>query len=384
MESGKSEESALAICNAQFADGAAFRGGFRDEAVYDPTQKTAVSIRDGVLEYLGAELGLVPENQTFTVYRSPATIANASMRMVGIPVTDEHVELSAPAPEAGGKVIESAMIDATDEATKTTIATRNRLAITDTLAATVDAGKREMSLGYTADLVPHDLYDFEQKDIIPHHLAVVERGRCGAMCSFLDKLPNEKEGDMKRKLHKSFCDQEGNMNLQQIVELASALPEAIKVVPVDQLQELLPALQQIVEAAKGVTPAEEPEVEGPEEVITEPEMTGEDEDMPAKEEENKPSFSDADVKGFVDKAVKAHGAVIEKARDFLPEDYKFADKSTDQIMRDALATIRNENFTDAELPLAFKLMQQPAANYRDFGDRAGNTTKLAALADKEI
>ena len=384
MESGKDEQTAHAICNAQLKD--SFRGSFNDKAVFDPTEKTALSVRDGVLEYLGAELGLEPADEIFTVYRSPATIANTAMKMRGLPITDEHVDLDLPAPSNGGFVSEAAMVDAHDELTNTTIAIRNKLAIGDTLLAMVEAGKRELSLGYNAELVPHTEYDFEQRDIVPHHLATVDRGRCGPMCSFLDRKPQPDEDKTMPELHKAFLDQDGAMNLQQIVELATALPEAIKSVPVDQLQELLPALQQIVEASKPLMSEEEPPA--PEDEPPTPPM--EDEDMPPEDEEDKKkAFGDAvaaaadkRVVGLVDEAVKKHTAIVEKARDFLPEDYKFADKSTDQIMRDALATDTTEQFADSELPLAFKMLKKVESNYQEFGDKAPGG--LSSYADKEL
>jgi len=43
------------------------------------------------------------------------------------------------------------------------------LLLSDAMQATVDAGKRELSLGYMADL--DDDYDFEQLDIVPHHFS---------------------------------------------------------------------------------------------------------------------------------------------------------------------------------------------------------------------
>jgi len=58
---------------------------FADTATYSDTERTAVSIRDGVLEYLGTEIGLEPPDKVFAVYRSPATIANAAHAMKGIP-----------------------------------------------------------------------------------------------------------------------------------------------------------------------------------------------------------------------------------------------------------------------------------------------------------
>ena len=388
IASGKTEEQAHAICQAQFKD--TYTGEFRDAAVFNASEKSAVSVRDGVIDYLGIELNMEPPDRTFTVYRSPATIANTAMKMRGLPITDEHVPLDVSPPTEGGFVSEAEMVDAHDGNTVSTIAIRNQLAISDTLLLTVEAGKRELSLGYHADLVPHDEYDFEQRNIKPHHLAAVERGRCGSMCSFIDKKPEDKPMAKKSTLHKAFNDADGMMSLQQIVELATALPEAIKSVPVDQLQELLPALQTIVEAAKSVMPEEEkttPDGDDPlvpkEPVVPEvpaEDMEPEDTDPADKE---KDGFSDADVKAFTDKAIKAHAAVIEKARGFLADDYTFADKGTDEIMRDALATVDPEKFADAELALAFKLMKKPDANYKTFADKSTDSD-FTKLKDKEL
>ena len=387
MEQGKSEESAYAICNAQLKD--SFVGHFRDSVVFNPTEKTALSVRDGELEYLGLELGLEPPDKLFKVYRSPATIANVAGPMRGLPVTDGHVSLDVPPPTSGGFVHESEMVDTVDPVTKTTIAIRNRISVSDTLLAAIESEKSELSLGYNAELVPSEReeFDFEQRNIRPHHLAAVPRGRCGPMCSFIDRLPYEQpETDpmSKTKLHKAFCDAEGQMNLQQIVELATALPEAIKSVPVDQLTELLPALQQIVEAAKSVIPEEETatSTEGDTTSIEGDTTSAEDEDAMTAEEEKKDEFSDAAIAKRVDQANRNHAKVIDKARDFLPADYKFADKSTADIMRDALKTVDNEQFSNSELPMAFKLLKKPAADYRKFGDKQPGS--FAALQDKEL
>lgn len=367
---------------------------FADRAVFDATEKTALSVRDGVLEYLGAELGLEPEDKVFRVYRSSATISNTAMKMRGLPITDDHVSLDVPAPSHGGFVSDAEMVDVSDEALAARIAIKNQLAISDTLLAKVQTGKRELSLGYQADLIPYEGeggYDFEQRNIMPHHLAVVDQGRCGGMCSFLDRKPEPpapapapKETDMS-KLHKAFCDAEGAMNLQQIVELAAALPEAIKAVPVDKLNDLMPALKEIVDVARGVMGAED---DGAEPVSDEKEDY-DDEEKAMSEEEKEKEFSDAvakaadeKAKAITDAAIKRHGEVIEKARHFLVDDYQFTDKSTAQIMRDAVATESSDEFTDAELPLAFKMLKKSNANYKDFGDKQPGS--LAALADKEL
>ena len=51
---------------------------FSDAVTYDGQMKAAISVRDGVLEYLGSELGMSPADKIFYVYRSPATIASAA------------------------------------------------------------------------------------------------------------------------------------------------------------------------------------------------------------------------------------------------------------------------------------------------------------------
>ena len=360
-------------------------GEFRDAVVVNVAEKTAVSVRDGVIEYLGIELNKEPLDRIFTVYRSPSTIANAAMKMRGIPITEDHVSIDMPAPTEGGFVSDAEMIPANDIGVSSTIAIRNRLALSDATMGAYSAGKRELSLSYHAKLIPHDLYDYEQLDIKPHHLAVLAKGRCGPTCSFLDKKPEDNLMDPKSKLHKAFNDADGMMNLQQIVELATALPEAIKSVPVDQLQELLPALQQIVEAAKGVMPEEEKPApaEGDAE-DAEPGMPIEDVAPAADDKEkDKPSFSDADMQAFADKANKTHAAAIEKARGFLAEDYQFADKNTADIMRDALATVETDAFADSELALAFKLLKRPASSLANFADAEADTN-FTNLKDKEL
>lgn len=359
---------------------------FADRAVFDAIEKTAISVRDGVLEYMGSELGIEPPDRIFTVFRSPATIANAAMAMAGIPLTDDHVSVDVPATDGAGRVSEAQMIDASDPDTMTTIAIRNRVEVGDTLMPMLDSGKRQLSLGYKADLVPHDRFDFEQRNIQPHHLAVVENGRCGGMCSFLDRKP-----EISMKINKAFADENGEVNLQKIVEIAAALPEAIKMVPIERVSEIMPALQELIELSRQVNAAtEEPATEEPvedEAVEDEPQepVTDEQTEEPVTDEKDEKQFSDAAVKVMVqkatDEAIKAHAEVMDKARSFVDESYEFKGKSTAQIMRDAIATQSSETFTDAELPLAFKLLKK-TADYRNFGDAGAD--KFDQLKDKEL
>ena len=350
---------------------------FSDAVTYDGAMKAAISVRDGVLEYLGSELGMEPADKIFYVYRSPATIASAASMMPGIPLLSDHVEPGTEPDDVASRVESASLIDAFDEATASTLAIRNVVSLDALMEQELAGGKRELSLGYTGSLVPHSKYDFEQRDITPTHLAAVERGRCGSGCRFLDRKPTQ-EATMP-KMHKAFTDADGAASLSQIVEIAAALPEAIKSVPVDKLQELLPALQEIMDIASavGVKPAAEEVVE--EEVIDEkPAPEKEKTDMPITDSA---AFKDA-VKAATDTAVKEHAVVIDKAREFVDEAYNFADKSTVQIMRDALATQHGSTqFTDAELPVAFKLLKPQSQDYRNFGDsqtEGGLTSRIKA------
>lgn len=350
------------------------RRQFADLATYSTTDKTAVSVRDGVLEYLGAELGLEPTDRIFTVYRSPATIANAAYAMAGIPLTDEHVTIDGPAPDTGSTVTSSEVIDQIDESTHARLAVKNKLSVSDSLAVVLQ-DKRQLSLGYTADLIPHSRWDFEQVGIVPHHLAAVSAGRCGPLCSFLDRKPPQpqtpEEGTMP-KLHKAFLDAEGAVSLEQIVEMATSLPEAIRKVPVDRLQEIMPALQEITSYAKEQGAMPESDGEGMEDE-DKPETPDGEEEM---SDEEKPKFSDADFRKaldkekakFADAEVKRYAEVVNKARNFLDADYDFTGKTANEVMRDALATQSTDKFEDSELPVAFKMLRKADADYSKFGD----------------
>jgi hypothetical protein len=367
---------------------------FIDVATYDGSLRTAVSVRDGVLEYLGSEIGHEPPDKIFTVYRSPATIASLVSQMPGIPVIGDHIE---PGTEPAGiqsRVESASFIDAFDEATSSTMAIQNKLFLDDAMLAEIEGGKNQLSLGYEGRLVPHDKWDFEQRDLVPTHLATVDSGRCGSGCRFIDRKPTP-EAIMPKKLHKAFCDADGALSLAQIVELAAGLPEAIKNVPADKLSELLPALQEIMAAAEAAGVESAPTDPVVEEV---PVMTDEEASLlvdesavtgdPVKVTDSMrkvlaQKFGDA-TRRAVDSAVKVHASVIDKARTILPETYSFADKSTAQLMRDALAVEHgSQKFSDSELSVAFKLLKKSGGEYQTFGDRSADDNSLSARLKKE-
>ena len=346
---------------------------FRDEALYDPETRTALTVRDGVLEYLGAEIGQQPPEKVFTIYRSPATIAKIASLMNGLPITDEHVQPIKDVPPSNpiGTISGVDIVDLKDMETSSMLALKNTLEFTQGVP-----DKREFSLGYFGDLRPHDVYDFEQFDLVPHHLAVVEHGRCGSVCSFLD---HKKKESIEVKF--TFIDEDGVVSLEKIIEIAQALPEALSKVPVEKVQELFPLLQEIITTAKGLGVDMPVDVESEEAVADEAvkeEVATEDEDT--TKEEKMPITDSVEFKDALKAMVSKHSMVIDKARNFLDDSYSFADKDTVQVMKDALATQHDTAFADEELDVAFKLLQKNTS-YKTFGDHKKDGKESGSFSD---
>lgn len=342
---------------------------------YDASTKTAISVRDGVIEYLGVEIGELPADKIFTVYRSPATIANVAASMNGLLLCDEHIDVDLPVDYPVGTIESSDLVDMINPAQESTLAIRNRITFTDS----APQNKYELSLGYLADLVPHHKYDFEQRGIVPKHLAIVEAGRCGPACRFIDRKPPEEKPMKPKKLAaalKAFRDEDASITVDQIAELAKSLPEALKNAPVDKLQEMWPALLELISISKeaGVDMPELSEAAESDAPADEEKTPVTDEDKKDDEEKVKVTdskeFKDA-VQRATDTAVKRHSEVIEKAKTFLDDTYSYAGKATDKVIRDALATEHgSQKFEDGELDLAFKMLRKTNSQYQSFGDSA--------------
>lgn len=350
---------------------------FCDTVSFNVKEKTAISVRDGILDYLGAEIGQQPYDKIFSVYRSPATISNTAMKMSGIPLTYEHVSVEEPAPNTGSVVSEAEMIDFIDESTSSRIAIKNKLLL-NTKDEDILKERSELSLGYSAKLIPHEKYDFEQVGIIPHHLAIVSEGRCGSLCRFLDKKTvNKKEIDHMI----NFKDEEGNISLEKIMEIVQSLPQVIAEIPLDQLQEFVPIFESLIALVKPAEEEEQSEMEAQDEEAepNEEEKAIQDEEMEKEEEEKK--FSDAALKNYAKAEIKKYAQVIQKAKNFLDADYNFADKSANEIMKDTLSQYSNEKFEESELSIAFKLLKKQN-DYQNFGDKQIDI--LEEIGNKEL
>ena len=333
---------------------------FFDSVGFDPTTKRLISARDGVLTYRGAEIGKNPADKEFTIYRSPATIANLAMKLNGVKLVPEHVDLDEPLPDnlAMGEIVESELIDALDKSTETTLAIANRVLL-DENQETKDI---QLSVGYKGQLKEHPVYDFEQVNLNPHHLAMAgKQGRCGDMCRFLDQQTPSGETEMV-----NFFDENGAVNLEKVMEVVNRLPEAIKAVPLAEIQKIVPQLEELLATAN---------------VGNQQNQDGQDDDKDDGFTDQQ--FNDA-LQLAVSSAIKWHSTLTDKAREFLGEEYSFADKTTEEIMRDCIATQQDATqFNDEQLSLAFKMLRPLPSNYSNFADE--NTKHpLDEMANKEI
>jgi len=150
--------------------------------------------RTGIQQYRGRELER-PDLDRVTVYRDEAEVfRKASLQTFGLlPVTDDHPDDLVTA----------------DTARMVSVGTTNeevlrdgeylRIGIKLTDAATirkVQDGKRELSVGYTSELVWGDgfapdgtAYHARQTNIVGNHIAIVDAGRAGPLARIGDSQP---------------------------------------------------------------------------------------------------------------------------------------------------------------------------------------------------
>ena len=360
--------------------------------------KMAISVRDGVQEYAGIELGLEPYDKSFKVYRSPDTIKAIKDQLVGIPVTNGHVELEDIPPEKIiGFIDGSELVKYRNELLSSTIAIKNKVKLSDNMIQLLNS-KNQLSLGYFAETENHGSYDFEQVNIIPHHLAIVENGRCGTVCKFRDERkdmdPNELDNPEGTEItdedtvttEEEVTDAEMPVNLQRIAEVVNDLPEAVKLMSLTELEKLVPALELAINTARAATPNGQTALEGTEsETLPEEgmeEINDEAETITKTDEPAKADFKDS--KAFKDAVMVVAGHrvdVILKAKKFLDENYDFK-KDTLTMMRDVLATQTKEKFKDEEVGVAFKMLKK-FADYAKFADSKGEC-EIDKLKEKEI
>ena len=145
-------------------------------------------IRAGVFPYAGSQLPGGDPNQIYNVYRPieeltrPETLAS----LAGLPIIDEHEMLGDKynrSPEqrgVHGATLENISVRGLDILAPLRI-------FSSTLKSLIDAGKKELSLGYrcrfekSAGEFAGIAYNYIQRDILGNHLALVTQGRNGTV-----------------------------------------------------------------------------------------------------------------------------------------------------------------------------------------------------------
>lgn len=220
----------------------------------------------GIFPYSGRQLGLDGENadRTFRVLRPPEELNNpeciASFKL--IPWVDDHtmigpnaVKVSENALPAEKKGVQGVIGE--DVYFRDGVLFANIKAFSSTLAALIEAGKKELSAGYrcvydmTSGVWNGQAYDAVQRKIRGNHLALVKEGRMGPDVAVMDRFTfsiDAKEAVMADEKGKDAAGEggaaAGSMTLEQCTSM---------------LNEMAPQLQKLTAAFAALgAPAAEP------------------------------------------------------------------------------------------------------------------------------
>lgn len=154
-------------------------------------EAVARTARTGVQQYLGAEVGK-PEMAVVNVFRDEAEVfSKASLdSFAQIPITVDHP--AEPVTAANWKKYAAGTTG--NDVLRDGEHLKIGLRITDAAAVqAVQAGKRELSVGYSTELVWQDgvapdgtPYQAKQTAIVANHIAIVSAGRAGPKCRISD------------------------------------------------------------------------------------------------------------------------------------------------------------------------------------------------------
>lgn len=191
------------------------------------------------MEYLGQEIGKLPEDAIFQVWRTPDEVRSLIKVMDGLPLALGHVEHNQIKENTLGELLSTSEVPCNESGA--TIALQHTVRLNDAGVATVPHIK-QVSLDYVAELVEEDGKIF-QKDIKPVFLALVPEGRCGGAC----QLKDEK---MKTK--------DEAMTVGETVDAAKKLVELLASVPADKVQDVSEMILKTIAIIEGTETEEAP------------------------------------------------------------------------------------------------------------------------------
>lgn len=261
----------------------------------------------GIFPYSGRQLGLTgaDADRIFQVLRPPEELADPecveSFKL--LPWIDEHVMLGPVAQEMTGQAVPAERkgiqgVIGEEVFFKDGVLYANIKAFSSTLAALIEAGKRELSAGYrciydvTAGVWNGLRYDAIQRKIRGNHLALVTEGRMGPDVAVMDHFTfsiDAKELEIMADLE--------NKDAPAPVDLAAIVKQLEVLAPqVQQLMSFMSAMKPLEEAEHGVSLDKEPPVAGTE-PVPKPKEDGEG-------GEGTPAGSGMDERAFVARIAK--------------------------------------------------------------------------------
>jgi hypothetical protein len=202
------------------------------------------SVRDnplskvGVFPYLGSSIGAPEPDRIYMVYRpeeelaSPETVESFKL----LPWTDDHAMLGDPADDPSlipgeQKGIHGVVGEEVYYADRTLWG--NLKVFSERLADLIEAGKKELSLGFrcvydfTAGVFEGQPYDVIQRHIRGNHLALVKEGRMGPGVAVLDHMKFSFDAkDIEMEPENKTEDAEGEMTL---ADFKAAMPLLLEI-----------------------------------------------------------------------------------------------------------------------------------------------------------
>lgn len=207
------------------------------DAAFTPTSRTmtpegylcvkGIAARTGVYQYLSSELDLEGPERMVGVYRSPESVFSPDSMAT---YADKDVTNDHPSDLVNSETFRSHSVGHVRSAAQdgenivVDMIIKDQSAIDD-----INAGKAELSPGYLAEYVPVNgvdpygtPYEFEQRDIVINHVAVVEAARAGKQARIFDQKP--KGATMTRKV---VLDSKRNLSVTLDDDIAGVVESAI-------------------------------------------------------------------------------------------------------------------------------------------------------------
>jgi len=327
--------------------------------------------RIGTQDYFGAELDR-PDLKTVTVYRDESEVfRKSSLDTFGmLPLTDDH-----PAEMVTADTARAVQIGMTNEEVLRD-GEYLRIGIKLTDAATirkVQDGKRELSVGYTSDIIWGDgvapdgtAYHARQTNIVGNHIAIVDAGRAGPLARIGDSQPIT-----AARWGASPITDERNVIMADAIQTRTVLIDGLSVITTDAGAQALEKLM------KDMTSAEKKAKE---------EMDKKDAELAAKDAKiadmAKSILTDADL----DAKVAARADLIGKAK-AIAKDLATTGLSDVAIRKAAVVAVLGDaaiaGKSDAYVDARFDILSEDAAKGDTVADALKTGTKTVTDARAE-